>query len=953
MSNFNHFNNNNNYKSKFNNERQRFNYEEQTSHSFKEKKNPEKNMFFNQIQHFLKSNSNPSRILKKIDPLRSIESEGFDYKSTEQVNDELTISSRNSLEYIELLHSNNEIKSVVEICKIDQTYEVIDISLTSKGRDEENEYLKNFLFMKNISRGNTLLLKKGNINKTDSHDNENPSFQLESMIIRRGMRKFLDLDIEFVSHIDNKHIRLDHLKDEKKLLSRKIIFSPIFNCLRQGKMIKVHKMVKANGENAQISYCNQLKSWVICSKNVTILARSVNDLYVYSSRRRYEHAHAIGICWFEILEGQSKERVNQLKEYLNDYTFIGEYIGNQYYQHLVRYTQHTILFYSIISKEDLEKICVPIEKAIEVYYSFGLSMVSIESIGIFKDWTDLSRSLESLYRRISESSIVDEEEGSVIYLSSCKSMRESVEDNEKKEEDEEEVLSLCKLKTLEYRVYRKLREKLTNHIIRNKDDRFKINQFFDEVRNLISDYTLPMPLDFYYKFAETAFDFIKYIPFEIIPENLEENDGCLRQVYLDFVEVVLSMIDETMNLVTQSVSDDRILNKQKLLLSDGKSEKKDDFRRKFIEIYAYFPPFFENFEKIEEEIRRRLRISIGKQGFSFGNQNKLEIQNEKIVFNIIHWHSFKNIRKRHENQFFIFMTNDCFDLKSSSFNKSIESIHKKSLNPQYKTYITDASLRKFFKSTQIEEITKVMKEYYMNSLQFKSSSIQYFNENAYFQIGSFEEKAVEDMISWVIEKYEHVSQEKFIKNDENDCFLIKNERKVNDSSHQHKKMRPSRISYEYKGYFDYIDTYNLHRNPFESVKKEYLQEINNMKKKNKSKSKVNINEKLLVVLVPMTLPGTGKTTFVNSLREIMNDLKIQFFSISSDAIRADLMSTLRVKNRKMTREEAFSQTGKYAGREFEKQLKYIIDLYLDGRNDKGVLYIDKNHPPNAISRTME
>lgn len=943
MNNFNYLNKKNNHKSQFTNE-------QQTSQSYKDKENLDKKMFFNQIQSFLKSKSNPNRILKKIDPLRSIQTEGFDYETTEKVNDELTISSRNSLEYIELLHSNEEIKSVVEICKIDQTYEVIDISLTSKGRDEENEYLKNFLFMKNISRGNTLLIKKSNINiKNTSDDKENPSLQLESMIIRRGMRKFLDLDIDFVSHIDSKHLRLDHLKDEKKLLSRKIIFSPIFNCLRQGKMIKVHKMVKANGENAQISYCSQVKSWVICSKNVAILAKTVDDLYLYSSRRRYQHAHAIGICWFEILEGQSKERVNQLKEYLNDYTFIGEYIGNQYYQHLVRYTQHTILFYSIISKEDLEKICVPIEKAIEVFCSFGLNMVSIESIGIFKDWTDLSRSLESLYRRISESSIVDEEEGSVIYLSSCKSMRESVEDKE----EEEEVLSLCKLKTLEYRVYRKLREKLTNHIIRNKDDRFKINQFFDEVRNLITDYTLPMPLDFYYKFAETAFDFIKYVPFEIIPENLEENDGCLRQVYLDFVEIVLSMIDETMNLVTQSVSDDCILNKQKLLLNEGKNEKKDDFPRKFIEIYAFFPPFSENFEKIEEEIRRRLRISIGNQGFSLGNQNKLEIQNEKIVFNIIHWHSFKNIRKRHENQFFIFMTDDCFDLKSSSFNKSIESIYKKSLNPQYKTYITDTSLRKFFKSTEIEDITKVMKEYYMNSLQFKSSSIQYLTEYMYFQIGSFEEKAIEDMITWVIEKYEYVSQEKFMKNNESDWGLIKNERKLNDSSHQHKNIRPSRISYEYKGYFDYIDTYNLHRNPFESVKKEYLQEINKMKKRNKSKSKVNLNEKLLVVLVPMTLPGTGKTTFVNSLREIMNDLKIQFFSISSDAIRADLMSTLRVKNRKMTREEAFSQTGKYAGREFEKQLKYIIDLYLDGRNDKGVLYIDKNHPPNAISRTME
>jgi hypothetical protein len=60
-------------------------------------------------------------------------------------------------------------------------------------------------------------------------------------------------------------------------------------------------MVKANGENAQISYIKELDCWIIASKNVGLMAQYKADLDFYKGPR-YDFAREIGKCWFEILD---------------------------------------------------------------------------------------------------------------------------------------------------------------------------------------------------------------------------------------------------------------------------------------------------------------------------------------------------------------------------------------------------------------------------------------------------------------------------------------------------------------------------------------------------------------------------------------------------------------------------------------------------------------------------
>lgn len=51
---------------------------------------------------------------------------------------------------------------------------------------------------------------------------------------------------------------------------------------QEATVIETFQLEKANGENAQVSYCVPLDAWVICSKNVSLLARNEADLPQFS-----------------------------------------------------------------------------------------------------------------------------------------------------------------------------------------------------------------------------------------------------------------------------------------------------------------------------------------------------------------------------------------------------------------------------------------------------------------------------------------------------------------------------------------------------------------------------------------------------------------------------------------------------------------------------------------------
>lgn len=76
--------------------------------------------------------------------------------------------------------------------------------------------------------------------------------------------------------------------------------------------------------------------------------------------------------------------------------------------------------------------------------------------GSFNTVESFNQKLKQIYDDVASSDIEGEQEGSVLYfVKKTKSVPE-----------QERTLSLSKLKTLEYRIFRKLREKLKNYVSR-------------------------------------------------------------------------------------------------------------------------------------------------------------------------------------------------------------------------------------------------------------------------------------------------------------------------------------------------------------------------------------------------------------------------------------------------------------------------------------------------------
>ena len=167
---------------------------------------------------------------------------------------------------------------------------------------------------------------------------------------------------------------------------------------------------------------------------------------------------------------------------------------------MVKYDYETIVFYAIVDNHS-KHICWPTEKALDIFNKYQLNCVQIKSLGLFSDYKSLCNGLTQIFNDVASSKLVEEEEGSVLYL---------IKRHKSGDHSKDKVLSLCKVKTLEYRAFRKMREKLRGYY-RNKVSKGKeslINKFTKEMEELMKDNSLPQPLEYYTDLFKLAFEFI-------------------------------------------------------------------------------------------------------------------------------------------------------------------------------------------------------------------------------------------------------------------------------------------------------------------------------------------------------------------------------------------------------------------------------------------------------------
>lgn len=95
-----------------------------------------------------------------------------------------------------------------------------------------------------------------------------------------------------------------------------------------GGSVTILKTLKANGENAQISFVPEIQSWSISSKNVCLLARQDSEIDQNYNSDRFHFAKLMAHTWFELISNIPSKDLSQLKKDMSGRTLIGEYVGN-------------------------------------------------------------------------------------------------------------------------------------------------------------------------------------------------------------------------------------------------------------------------------------------------------------------------------------------------------------------------------------------------------------------------------------------------------------------------------------------------------------------------------------------------------------------------------------------------------------------------------------------------
>ena len=836
---------------------------------------------------------------------------------------------------------------------------IIDFSFNKKGIEENNLYLNNPEYFSYFRRGFSLYELSGKL-----------------IILRKGLIKFNELPYDFYKiYGKNKYELFFDYKDSEENNSQektnfqellKSIFYPIYKYLSQknNNSITIYKLLKANGENAQISYNTLIQKWVIASKNVALICFNLKDLYehyepLYKNNNykikptRYNIAFQIALCWFDILENKTNEEIEEIKNAMTNKTFCGEYCGNQYHEHLIRHSKHTIYFYSIVENNDENNICIPVEEAFDIFKKNKLDYVNYSKVGTYTNKNELFEGIHKIYKTVAEKSILYEEEGDVLYFV---------------KEDNKKVVSLCKVKTLEYKIYRKLREKIKNEL-KNEEHEFnmnrkKISQFFNEVQAFSQNFKLPNPLEFYFSVSDMAFRFIEFYKNKFTGENPEFD---LHTTYLDLIEMIHSIIDYNFNLESRN---------DNLTIQDMVNNLY--MNKKQIQVFIFAPPCyipddyfynlindtnniqmsykFKSFDDFEQNINA---VKIHKT-----NSNKTNVEIKLI--NYLEEGIYEKMNKKlSENQYII-----GFGINSKQFNIAKEKFMDKLINPDFFIYNKNTGLFPYFKNksnenninnlfknflNQCYKILFEMKKTYPNKVKIYDSYD--YEENSTNKYTSDFETIIND-IKNVINSTEY--EKKILK--EIDEYIINQnkEKKVyseNEISIEDIKPNINNDNKIHSKYYnsDIISLYSEHENIYMPLLPKFLkyeQSLLKSKLDNYKKDDTSITK--IVILIPLTLPGSGKTELIKYLQKSCDEYGIKFDFVSSDDIRKKEIEIYMKKIPGITEREAFTKSRNFYNKSFQLEIETKFkSIYLDNKIGHSLLFIDKNHPPNAINKTIE
>ncbi len=417
--------------------------------------------------------------------------------------------------------------------------ETIDAKIKNR-KIEDSEYLVNHQLRSLLRRGNTLVRWTEGPNKG------------QVKIGRKGLSKFFDVRLGHIKLAAGKITEADLRKEGVDCRHEyDVSVLPCVQAISQGHSIDIYQTEKANGENAQVSFIAELDAWIVCSKNVSILAKSAADIDKMTSER-FEYARKIAHTWFEMIK--TVKNLELLKQLLADHTAVGEYCGNLNLQHMVKYDKETILFYALVRK-DSPDLCVAVESSFAQMQAAGLPTVSYSKQATCSTIEQLSTSLHDLFLKTARASMQSTGEGSVLYMVRTH-----------KDTHEQTTVALGKLKTLEYRLYRKLREKVKNMLQRKWTAEDTVKKFTKEMKPLFEEldelYESEAPK--YKRFAETMV--------QVVSKSGLVGEG-IHNRYIDIIYITQACIDEKRQVTKEEIES---LKKKKVAPAKLASDEEED-----------------------------------------------------------------------------------------------------------------------------------------------------------------------------------------------------------------------------------------------------------------------------------------------------------------------------------------------------------------------------------------
>lgn len=164
-----------------------------------------------------------------------------------------------------------------------------------------------------------------------------------------------------------------------------------------------------------------LNAWVIASKNVAIVARSIKDVTdFYPEKSRYYIARSIALCWFKIIDSFTPQNLSSLKDEMHNKTFVGEFVGKKELVNLIKYPKETIIFHAIVQNTRIASnaphnaYCL--HNSIQILKSFSLEVVPTTTFGPYDDYNNLCDALVNIYDEVASSTLASSEEGAVLYF---------------------------------------------------------------------------------------------------------------------------------------------------------------------------------------------------------------------------------------------------------------------------------------------------------------------------------------------------------------------------------------------------------------------------------------------------------------------------------------------------------------------------------------------------------